>query len=197
MTELLKQSAADPALPLILLVDDDADTRDLFALFFADSGFSVEQASNGADALTKIRTRLPDIVLSDLWMPVMDGFALCRAIKRDDRTAHVPVVAVSCNTSVQYVTETQAAGFDKVLPKPSDLDHLLAEIRNALLTTARLCESGRTLQTQAASLCSESREVRVALSEARRRSAQRRSEPDGSRTPPSEQFAASGRSSSR
>ncbi len=148
MTESLENSQPPPTGPLILLVDDDADTRDLLALFFVDSGFNVEQANNGADALTKFRSGLPDIVLSDLSMPVMDGFALCRAIKRDERTAHVPVVAVSSNTCVQNVTAAEAAGFDKVLPKPSDLDHLLAEIRNTLVTTARLRESGRILRAE-------------------------------------------------
>ncbi len=56
MTELSEAVSRAPDPPLILLVDDNADTRDLFALFFADSGFKVEQASNGAEALTKLRT---------------------------------------------------------------------------------------------------------------------------------------------
>lgn len=79
----------------ILLVDDDADTRDVYANFFTDSGFLVEEAENGLDGLERIQVTKPDIVISGIIMPKMDGFTLVQALKQNIETAKIPIVFLS------------------------------------------------------------------------------------------------------
>ncbi len=79
----------------ILLVDDDAETRDVYANFFSDSGFLVEEAENGLDALERIQVTRPDIIVSGIIMPKMDGFTLVQALKQNVDTAQIPVVFLS------------------------------------------------------------------------------------------------------
>jgi DNA-binding response OmpR family regulator len=79
----------------ILLVDDDAETRDVYANFFTDSGFSVEEAENGLDALERIQATKPDIIVSGIIMPKMDGFTFVQALKQNIETAQIPVIFLS------------------------------------------------------------------------------------------------------
>lgn len=83
----------DPA--RILLVDDDADTRDVYARFFEESGFSVEESENGLDALERIQVVKPDLIISGIIMPKMDGFTLVQALKQNVETAQIPIVFLS------------------------------------------------------------------------------------------------------
>jgi len=79
----------------ILLVDDDAETRDVYANFFSDSGFLVEEAENGLDALERIQVTKPDIIISGIIMPKMDGFTLVQALKQNIETAQIPIIFLS------------------------------------------------------------------------------------------------------
>lgn len=79
----------------ILLVDDDAETRDVYANFFQASGFSVEEAENGLDALERIQVTKPDIIVSGIIMPKMDGFTLVQALRQNVETAQIPIVFLS------------------------------------------------------------------------------------------------------
>lgn len=81
--------------PRILLVDDDAETRDVYANFFTDSGFLVEEAENGLDALERIQVMKPDIIMSGIIMPKMDGFTLVQALRQNIETAQIPIVFLS------------------------------------------------------------------------------------------------------
>lgn len=79
----------------ILLVDDDADTRDVYANFFQESGFLVEEAENGLDALQRIQAAKPDIIISGIIMPKMDGFTFVQALKQSVETAQIPIIFLS------------------------------------------------------------------------------------------------------
>lgn len=79
----------------ILLVDDDAETRDVYANFFTDSGFLVEEAENGLDALERIQVAKPDIIITGIIMPKMDGYTLVQALKQNIETAQIPIVFLS------------------------------------------------------------------------------------------------------
>jgi two-component system phosphate regulon response regulator PhoB len=113
MVELSQATAPDS--PLILLVDDDADTREMYGLWLSSSGFAVDQARDANEALTKVKSAMPDVVVTDVTLPGIDGFALCREIRRDDRTARIPVIAVTGYSSPRRVQEAEhAVGFQNL-----------------------------------------------------------------------------------
>jgi len=84
----------------VLLVDDSADLRALWKLWLMFWGFGVEEARNGAEAVEKARTHLPDLVLMDLAMPVLDGRAAMQLLASDPGTAHVPVLGMSAQVVI-------------------------------------------------------------------------------------------------
>src|SRR5262245_2573450 len=81
--------------PLILVVDDFQDNREMFAEYLSYSGFRVEEAADGVEALEKAFANVPDLVLMDLSLPEMDGWEATRRLKSDPRTRQVPVVALT------------------------------------------------------------------------------------------------------
>jgi CheY-like chemotaxis protein len=111
----------------VLLVDDDEDTRELFALALAEAGAEVRTAVDATEAMRTIVQWRPSIVLSDLSMPTTDGFMLLR----DIRLAHgpIPAVAVSGLGSPRDREAALAAGFQAHVTKPLDLDALLAIVK--------------------------------------------------------------------
>lgn len=111
----------------VLLVDDSANLRHLWKLWLTFWGFAVDEARNGAEAVDKARTHLPDLILMDLVMPVLDGRAAMQLLASDPATAHVPVLGMSAQVAVYDGPET-----DGFLPKPAEPDQLLAFIRTAL-----------------------------------------------------------------
>src|SRR6478672_12309173 len=82
----------------ILIVDDAAEIRELWRLWLTFWGFSVQEARNGAEAVQMALANPPDLVLMDLWMPVLDGLQAMRQLRDDPRTTNVPVVALSAQT---------------------------------------------------------------------------------------------------
>jgi len=116
----------------VLVVDDSADIRELWRLWLTFWGFSVHEARNGYDAIQKATEVQPDLILMDLWMPVVDGVEAMRRLKADSRTSHVPVLAVSAQTHAADSSAALAAGADSFLAKPCDPDRLLDHIRLAM-----------------------------------------------------------------
>ena len=116
----------------VLVVDDSADIRELWRLWLTFWGFSVHEARNGYDAIQKATDLQPDLILMDLWMPVVDGVEAMRRLKADSRTSHVPVLAVSAQTHAPDSSAALAAGADAFLTKPCDPDKLLDHIRLAM-----------------------------------------------------------------
>src|SRR5882724_9014925 len=79
----------------ILVVDDDADIVELLSFNLKQAGFAIGTAANGIEALKKVRSMLPDLVLLDLMLPEMDGFAVCEILRRDANTAAIPVIMIT------------------------------------------------------------------------------------------------------
>ncbi len=115
----------------VLLVDDSADIREMWRMWLTFWGFNVEEAANGAEAVDKARQRRPDLILMDLWMPVLDGLQATRQIKADPRTAQVPILAVSAQVFSPAAENAIEAGCETFLPKPVDPDELLEHIRSS------------------------------------------------------------------
>ena len=116
----------------VLVVDDSADIRELWRLWLTFWGFSVHEARNGHEAIQKANELEPDLILMDLWMPVLDGVEAMRRLRADSRTAHVPVLAVSAQTLAPDSSAALAAGADSFVSKPCDPDRLLDHIRLAM-----------------------------------------------------------------
>src|ERR687895_532556 len=118
--------------PLVLIAEDQADLRQLYAQELTMSGFDVIEAENGADAVSHTADRTPDVVLMDLSLPVLDGWEATRRLKADARTSHIPIVALTgCDGSGELEKATQA-GCDWFVPKPCPPHALVTEIRRVL-----------------------------------------------------------------
>ena len=112
----------------ILVVEDDADIRELVAMILEDQGYEVQVAEHGADALTKLRSvgEKPCLILLDLMMPIMDGWSFCEEKERDPSLSEIPVVVVSAvERSDARNASVRSAGH---LPKPVDMTTLLQTV---------------------------------------------------------------------
>jgi CheY-like chemotaxis protein len=112
----------------VLLVEDDRDTREMYATYLSYSGLEVTQARTGRCALDVARRRAPDVVVTDIAMPEMDGLELSRRLREDTATHDVPIITVSGQVS-ERVRQSDA---DVVLEKPCEPDRLLRVIEHVL-----------------------------------------------------------------
>jgi len=120
--------------PLVLVVDDFQDNREMYAEYLAFSGFRVIQAANGKEALDQAFANRPDIIIMDLSLPVMDGWEATRRLKADQRTNAIPVVALTGHAMQGHSKGAIEAGCDSFVAKPCLPDQLVAEIRKMLST---------------------------------------------------------------
>jgi len=116
--------------PLALVIDDSDDTREMYAVMLRLEGFAVEEARDGREALHKASEPLPDIIITDLSMPIMDGWETIRCLRADERTRRIPIIACSGQTS-QTRTHIDC-GPDALIPKPCPPELLLLEVRGLL-----------------------------------------------------------------
>jgi PAS domain S-box-containing protein len=118
----------------VLVVDDGAENRELLSLVLAENGLWVEEAADGQQALDKLAAGNFDLVLMDMQMPVMDGYAATQALRR--RGDKVPVVALTAHAMKGYEEEVMQAGCTAYLTKPVDIDILLHQVALLLGGTA-------------------------------------------------------------
>ncbi len=113
---------------LVLVVDDTPDTLALLHDRLADSGYTVLAATNGKAAIKICQEVSPDIVLLDAVMPEMDGFEVCKHLKQDSNTHHIPVIFMTGLTETEHVVAGFTAGGIDYVTKPLDLDEVLARL---------------------------------------------------------------------
>ena len=118
--------------PRVLLVDDYPDAREMYSEYLQFSGFDVVEATNGMEALQSAVERKPDIILMDLSLPVMDGWEATRRLKADERTAAIPVVALTGHALAGISEGAKRAGCDAFVTKPCLPEDLVKEIRKIL-----------------------------------------------------------------
>jgi two-component system cell cycle response regulator DivK len=119
--------------PIVLLVEDDREGRRMYAEWLSQAGFRVLEAHNGFQALERAFEASPDVVVTDLNIPGIDGFELTRRLRNDPRTRSVPILAVTGYAA--YAADpgrAQRAGCDAVLPKPCSPDDLEMTIRSLI-----------------------------------------------------------------
>jgi CheY-like chemotaxis protein len=118
--------------PRVLIVEDDPETRRFYIGVLEGDGFVVEQAHNGLQALDKARAQAPDLVLTDIAVPGLDGIDLCRQLRADPRTRDIPVLAVTGYDDRDYEDRAIQAGANRILIKPLGPDVLVTEARSLL-----------------------------------------------------------------
>ena len=116
---------------ILLVVEDNDEVRKFVVSLFA-SEYVVLEASNGDDALECVFDEVPDLVLSDIMMPGIDGLELCRRIKSDSRTSHIPVILLTARTAVTFQIEGIETGADDYVTKPFSADFLKVRVKKII-----------------------------------------------------------------
>jgi len=112
-----------------IIVDDDRDTREMLAMALELEGYDVTQAANGVKLIASLHVHHPDILLLDVNMSWIDGFELCRAVRRNEQLHQLPVLFVSARKARADVEAGMASGADGYFTKPIDFDALLERMR--------------------------------------------------------------------
>ena len=129
----------------LLIVDDEKEVRSFIAETLKDKFKRIYTASNGAEALEQTRNHQPDIVVSDIMMPKMDGYEFCQILKSDIRISHIPVVLLTAQHTQNSSNISYKLGADAYLAKPFDIDTLLSIIRNILRSREQIKSYYRNL----------------------------------------------------
>lgn len=116
----------------ILIVDDELDTLIPLKMALEAEDYLVVEASSGTEAIEKTRSDHPDLILLDLMMPGMDGFEVCKVLKNDTLTDHIPVIMLTAKGEIDDKIEGIETGADDYVTKPFDLGELKARIKMIL-----------------------------------------------------------------
>ena len=123
--------------PILLIIEDNKDIRDYIAESLSEH-FDVKTAENGKHGLDIAFDSIPDIIVSDIMMPEMDGIALCKKLKDDIRTSHIPIILLTAKDSLQDKENGYKVGADSYLTKPFSASLLMSRIQNLLEQRKRL-----------------------------------------------------------
>jgi len=120
------------AKPKIIIVDDDRETRELLALALQMEDFEVAQAANGLRLISTLHVDQPDLILLDVNMSWIDGFELCRAVRKNEDFKDIPVIFISARSSSADVKRGIEAGAADYFTKPIELQTLIARIKELI-----------------------------------------------------------------
>ena len=153
-----EREPVDQNKPLLLVAEDNPDMRAFIKSILEDK-FTVIEASNGDFALKKTLKYLPDFIISDIMMPVMDGLEFCKKVKNNFSTSHIPVLLLTAKTSTDVRIEGYKVGADGYIAKPFDAELLVARINNMLESKNRLHKAfGSSLDVKALDIQEESQD---------------------------------------
>lgn len=139
-TEIIQDDEFENALdslPILLIVEDNVDVRNYISKVFKDS-FQIHTAGDGEEGLLKASKIIPDLIISDLMMPKMDGIKMCEQIKTNETTSHIPVILLTAKASIESKIEGLHTGADDYLTKPFNQDELVVRVNNLIEQRARL-----------------------------------------------------------
>ncbi|WP_455587125.1 hybrid sensor histidine kinase/response regulator transcription factor [Bacteroides sp.] len=138
-TEKASTESASDEKPILLVVEDNADIREYISESFSDS-FEVVTAGEGESGCRAAVAHIPDIIVTDIMMPGMDGISFCKIVKEDVRTSHIPVIMLTAKDSLQNKEEGYMAGADSYLTKPFSASLLRSRIHNLLDSRKKLAK---------------------------------------------------------
>jgi two-component system cell cycle response regulator DivK len=118
--------------PVLLLAEDFEDARELYRDYLEFSGFTVETATNGREAIDRAIALQPDLILMDASMPVLDGWQATKQLKGHPSTSHIPILALTAHAFHDARREANAVGCDGFITKPCLPDDLVARVRTTL-----------------------------------------------------------------
>ena len=125
--------------PILLIVEDNPDISDYIAESFSEN-FEVKTAANGKQGMDSALKEIPDIIVSDIMMPVIDGNEMCRELKKDVRTSHIPIILLTAKDSLRDKEEGYQVGADSYLTKPFSASLLHSRIENLLQSRRNLAK---------------------------------------------------------
>ena len=128
----MKSKKGAPDTPLVLVVDDFEDNRAMYVEYLQFQGFRVAEAVNGEEAVARTLELLPDVIVMDLSLPVMDGWEATRRVKAEPKTKHIRVIALTGHAEPAHAKKALDAGCDDFVAKPCLPEHLLTKIREHL-----------------------------------------------------------------
>ena len=130
---MLASTGAGPRpAPLVLIVDDNVDAREMYAIYLEHAGFRAAEAADGETALEMVRAERPAVILMDATMPRMDGWEAARRLKADGDTRSIPLIMLTAHAFAEHRDRAAEVGADAFLSKPVLPDALAVEIRKVL-----------------------------------------------------------------
>ena len=121
-----------PSKKRVMIVDDDPDALALMEKILTDEGFELVKVSNATEVGLKAAQLSPDMILLDFLMPDINGFEVCAALRENELTRAIPIMAVTCLTKEQDIERIFSCGADEYLPKPFKVDQLLEKVRDLI-----------------------------------------------------------------
>lgn len=148
----------------LLLVDDEPGLRTAVQAYLEDEGFQVTTAVDGEDGWAKAQELLPDVVISDVMMPRLDGYGLLRKLREEERLGGTPVIFLTAKGMTADRIEGFQAGCDDYIPKPFDPDELVARVHNVVKRQERLLtEAARFADADIGQMAKQITEIRSLL----------------------------------
>jgi signal transduction histidine kinase/DNA-binding response OmpR family regulator len=138
-TSSLESTPRNDGKPLVLVVEDNADVRAYMREYLV-TDYDVQEAHDGAEGIEKAREIIPDLIISDVMMPKKDGYELCKALKLDEKTSHIPIILLTAKAGTENKIEGLETGADDYLTKPFDAKELLVRVKNLIDLRRKLRE---------------------------------------------------------
>ncbi len=121
----------------LLIVEDDRDISNMLRIYFSGQGYDVDVALRGSDALEKTRQMMPHLIVLDIMLPDIDGFEVCRTLRLNTRTSHIPVIFLTQRDERSDRLKGLEQGADNYITKPFDIEELKLYVQNAIARSER------------------------------------------------------------